>query len=101
MTPLPLPPGYEPLKGKVEPDVTTMAKRLLAGAMGTVTEFSIAGRHYLSRIEPHPPAPERGLNDWHKGVTIYERIAGSSLPPIVGAVLLGFVAWGAWRLVFS
>lgn len=56
--------------------------------LGTISYFAADGQDYAARIEPHPPDPPRGLNDWHRGVTIYEAIPGyPSLAPLVFCVL--------------
>lgn len=58
--------------GPVSAPLTSLARSLLSGELGTRTEFRYQdGRMGMARVEPHPPAPERGLTEWHKGVTLY------------------------------
>ena len=73
------PEGYGPL---VHPPVglETLAKGLLVELEGTRALFKSDGITYLARVEPHPPAPERGLKTWHKGVTVYEAEPPSGHP---------------------
>jgi|SRR6185369_289226 hypothetical protein len=51
-------------------DISTNILRK-GGPLGQITYFVADGHSYAARVEPHPPAPERGITDWHKGITLY------------------------------
>lgn len=64
--------GYVLYRGPVSVALGSLATSLLSGDMGTVSHFEYEnGLPGLARVEPHPPAPERGLTSWHKGITLY------------------------------
>lgn len=66
------PTGYIPLR-IASPEIQDMAKEVLSSnpPLGAIFNFEINKNRYIARVEPHPPSPSRGLNDWHKGVTVY------------------------------
>jgi hypothetical protein len=85
------PAGYGPVKS-VRPEFSLVAVQFLKSnpPYGMRQEFTVDGKDYIARVEPHPPAKERGLNIWHKGVTVYERITKDS----------GKNYWGVTALLF-
>src|SRR6266481_6217758 len=65
------PEGYGPLVHSPS-GLEMLAKGLLGESEGVRALFKADGYGYLARLEQHPPAPERGFSNWHKGVTVYE-----------------------------
>lgn len=66
------PAGYVILK-EVTPEISSLAKSLLKGDYGTMTPFTIDGKKYIARVEPHyhPPDYKNGPKNWHKGVSVF------------------------------
>jgi hypothetical protein len=81
------PLGFRPLV-HTPVGLETLAKGLLSESYGTRALFRADGYAYQARIEPHPPAPERGLPNWHKGVTIYEAVEAKGMGSIYGLMVL-------------
>lgn len=80
------------------PGLETLAKGFLQEPYGSQGVFKANGFMYLARVEPHPPAPERGLPAWHKGVTVFEELPGGAHDTgfvvlyMVGTLALGYLA---------
>ncbi len=68
------PVGFRALS-QVVPGLSDFAASILAMDYGVKVEFQSDKKLFMARIEPHPPAPERGLLDWHKGTTVYESVS--------------------------
>jgi hypothetical protein len=95
-SPIVPPFGWKPVKGSVTLDITHQAIAFLSEnpPLNTIRQFG----DYLLRIEPHPPDYARGLNDWHKGTTVYTRGIDSKKVGISATMLLGLGAlWYLFR----
>lgn len=79
------PTGYLPLPASEKSaTIGKIASSLLGGEWGALTPFSISGKRYMARVEPHfhpippPGTPPGELKKfpkpwgWHKGVTVYK-----------------------------
>lgn len=66
------PTGYH-YETDVTPALTAKALAILKEdyAMGKTVFFYSGGKAYLARMEPHAPDINRGITEWHKGVTVY------------------------------
>ena len=65
------PVGFRPLSQTID-GLSDFASSLLTLDYGVKVKFQSDKKLFMARVEPHPPAPERNLTDWHKGVTVYE-----------------------------
>lgn len=91
------PTGFGPLM-HAPSGLETLAKGFLSEPYGAQGLFKADGITYIARVEPHPPAPERGLATWHKGVTVYEESPPAGQKPgfvllyLGGTLALGYLA---------
>ena len=79
------PAGYRPLKsGESNTDIGVTATKILnSSSLGDQTPFTINGKEYMGRTEPHfHPSPPPGADPkkypkpwgWHKGVTVFKKL---------------------------
>lgn len=87
------PVGFRPLSQVID-GLSDFASSILILGYGVKVKFQSDKKLFMARVEPHPPAPERGLQDWHKGVTVYESTSpdGTVWNPLL---LLALAACGA------
>ncbi len=66
------PSGYH-YETNVTPALTAKAAAILKEnyPLGKTIFFYSGGKAYLARIEPHAPDINRGITEWHPGVTVY------------------------------
>ncbi len=93
------PEGYGPLV-HAPAGLETLAKGLLVEPYGARALFKGDGILYMARLEPHPPAPARGLPTWHKGVTVYQAVQGTASPwaPVLVMTVAGGIGYALARM---
>ena len=66
------------VRSVLTPEMVSTAQTFLDLPMGTERFIGLDGRRYVFVLEPHyhPPGFVGAPTGWHKGVTIYELIAG-------------------------
>src|SRR5213075_1626275 len=80
----PPPPGYRAMRS-VSKEIVAKANEILRRPepIGTIFPVILGGKDYMFVLEWHKHAqgaPGDPLLNWHRGVTVYERIGGAQLP---------------------
>jgi hypothetical protein len=86
------PTGYRPLHpGESNSEIGAAAQEILRNSqLGDQVPFTVDGKQYMGRSEPHyhqPPPPGEDPSrypkpwDWHRGVTVFKAVTTDTLSP--------------------